>query len=88
MVYRDSNKATRDGLTNGSVPRNTHDAMLAEVAAELNAEDCRSPSRFVGLISGVSVRALNERRTGIGQRYVGDSIRRRDVSGWAVVYHT
>jgi hypothetical protein len=65
-----------------------HDAMLDEVTAELNAEDCRSPSRSLGLISGVSVKALNERRSGIGQRYLGDSIRRRDVSGWAVVYHT
>jgi hypothetical protein len=62
--------------------------MLDEVAAELNAEDCRSPSRSLGLTSGVSVKALNERRSGIGQRNVGDRIRRRDVGGWAVVYHT
>jgi hypothetical protein len=28
----------------------------------------------------------NERSPAVGQRNVGDSIRRRDVGGWAVVY--
>jgi hypothetical protein len=32
------------------------------------------------------VKAENERRPAVGQRNVGDSIRRRDVGGGAVVY--
>jgi hypothetical protein len=33
-----------------------------------------------------SAKAENERSSAVGRRNVGDSIRRRDVSGWAVVY--
>jgi hypothetical protein len=33
-----------------------------------------------------SAKAENERSSAVGQRNVGDSIRRRDVGGWAVVY--
>jgi hypothetical protein len=38
------------------------------------------------LICGVSAKAENERSPPDGHRNVSDSIRRRDVGGWAVVY--
>jgi hypothetical protein len=38
------------------------------------------------LVCGVSAKAENERSPPVGHRNVSDSIRRRDVGGWAVVY--
>jgi hypothetical protein len=38
------------------------------------------------LISGVWAKAENERSPPVGHRNVSDSVRRRDVGGWAVVY--
>ena len=69
---------------NGFGGLRTHISFTANAGDNTNA--ARPSSKHRGTESLSARKQENERSFAVGQRNVGDSVRRRDVGGWAVVY--